>query len=634
MRLLNLLYYFLCATALTGAALLGLFFFIVNNHSIDFAELSRYKPGIPSIVLDDEGKEWARFQLDRREPITYDKIPKHLVNAFIAAEDWSFFSHNGLSWRGILRSTLVNLYHGRKVQGASTITQQLVRLLFFDSAKTFKRKVKEQLYAILVEQQFTKEQIMETYLNHVYLGCGIYGVEAACQRFWNNHAAAITIDQAATLAAIVQRPEHFCPLTYPLSAEKRRNLILYNMKKLGFITEEEFEEAKGKKVVCITSEDLVEAPHAKEAIRIFLEQQVGKEALYCGGLTIQTTINRTIQKKAQAAFIKQLSSLRQKVNPQIDGGLLAVEVKTGAIKALVGGYDFNGSQFNRALDARRQMGSVFKTLVYATAIQQGRCFAETEIDEPIQVLYGKNLWEPNNWDHKFNGQITLAFALSRSNNTVTVKTLLHTGIERVVELAERCHIKGPFNPYPSLALGCVDATLKEVTGMFNIFANHGTYVEPHLVSWVKDRFGKRIWRAEITSERVIHPRISDQVAKVLAIGMERIRKTWYNGNWLSCEAISKTGTTNDSRTCWWAGSSPDLTTAIYVGRDDNKSLGEGVYPIPTAFPIWKELYEAIPHPQTRFIYDPHLKELIIDEKTGCVLSDQNQEGAVSILVQE
>lgn len=632
MHIRAVLYPLACFFILCLTFMVGLFFFVVNNHCVDFSVLARYKAGTPSILLDDNGQEWARFQLDRRDPIPYDKMPKHLINAFVAAEDWAFFSHNGLSWRGIIRSTLVNVYHGRKVQGASTITQQLVRLLFFDSTKTFKRKIKEQLYALLVEQQFTKEQIMETYLNHVYLGCGIYGVQAAAQRFWNKQANELTIDEAATLAATVQRPEYFCPLTYPLSAQKRRNLVLHNMHKLNFITTSEFEKAKAQSVACLPIDNFLQAPHAKEAIRLFLEQLVGKEALYTQGLVIQTTINSTIQKRAQDAFAQQMNELKKTVNPEIDGALISLDVKTGAIKALIGGYDFKVSKFNRALDAKRQMGSVFKTLVYATAMQQGRSFADTEIDEPIQVLYGNNLWEPQNWNHEFAGQITLAYALSRSTNTVAIKTLLQVGIDRVIALANRCHLTGPFNPYPSLALGCVDEKLKEVAGMFNIFANHGTYVEPHLVSWIKDRFGKRIWRAEVSKEYVIHPRISDQVTKVLSIGMERIRKNWYQGNWLSCQAISKTGTTDDARTCWWAGSSPALTTVIYVGRDDNKPLGKNVYPITTAFPIWKELYSAISHPQAEFSYDPHLKEVIIDERTGATLSDSNQENAITILV--
>lgn len=608
---------------------IGIAFYLVNNHQIDFSALSRYKPGNPSIILDDEGHEWARFQLDRRDPITYDKMPPHLINAFIAAEDWQFFSHSGLSWRGIIRSTLVNLYNGRKMQGASTITQQLVRLLFFDTQKTFSRKLKEQSYALLIEQQCTKEQIMEMYLNHVYLGCGIYGVEAACQRFWHKHALDISIDEAATLAAIVQLPEHYCPLNYPLSAQKRRDSILFKMKKLDFITGDEYEQAKKNPVQCINRSDEVQAPHAKETLRLMLEELVGKEALYCGGLIIQSTINSTIQKKAEISFAKNVKQIREKINAMADGALISMDTKTGEIKALIGGYDFITSQFNRT-EARRQMGSIIKPLIYSVATASGHSFAETEIDEPIQVLCGASTWQPNNWDQQFVGQVTLAYALSRSNNIVAVKTLLHCGIDKVVDLATRCHIKGPIPPYPSLALGCVDVTVKEAIGMFNIFPNHGIYVEPHLINWIKDSWGKKIWRYTPKQEFIIDPQMSDKVAKVLAIGMERIHSNWYKDNWLPCESISKTGTTNECRTCWFAGATPQLTTVIYIGRDDNKSLGEQIYPLTTAFPIWKDLYESINHSQQKFVFDPHLHEIIVDEKTGSRLASAEQEGAIRI----
>ncbi len=208
MSLLLRIIFFLLVSLCAAVAGIGVFF--AHNKCIDFSALAHYDPGTPSVLLDDEGIEWARFQLDRREPIAYAAMPNHLINAFIAAEDWSFFTHSGISWRGIFRSTLVNLYHGRIVQGASTITQQLVKLLFLDSKKTFTRKIKEQCSAFLVEQQFSKQQILETYLNHVYFGHGIYGVEAAAQRFWGIHAADVSLDQAAILAAIVRSPRTYC----------------------------------------------------------------------------------------------------------------------------------------------------------------------------------------------------------------------------------------------------------------------------------------------------------------------------------------------------------------------------------------------------------------------------------------
>ncbi len=582
-------------------------------------------------MLDDEGNEWARFQLDKRKPTSIEHIPQHAINAFIAAEDWNFFKHHGISIKGILRSILVNLYYGGKVQGASTITQQLVKLLFFEQKKTFSRKVKEQLYALLVELQFSKGQILQTYLNHIYFGCGIYGVEAASQRFWQKSAKDLTLRQAATLAGIVRSPGNYCPLIYPLSAQKRRNTVLRKMRRLKFITQEEYELAAGDVVRTKEAREPMRlAPHVKEQIRQFLEKIVGKKALYSDGLTIKTTLNTTIQQQAERAFKEHCEQL-QKTIPGVDGALISIDVKTGGIRALVGGYDFATSKFNRALQAKRQLGSVFKPLVYAVAVEQGAKFSDTQVDEPLEIMQGTTIWSPNNFDMKFRGQMSLAYALSHSNNIVAIKTFLNTGIMPVIELAKKCRLQGQLNPYPSLALGCIESTLQEAVGMFNIFANHGVYVKPHLISWVKDQWGTKIYKHEHEQERVMSSKVSGQVAKVMELGLKRVRKRFKI--WPNAQVISKTGTTNDSRTCWFTGSTPTLTTAIYIGRDDNGSMGGNVYPIKTALPIWLALNGSIEHAQKEFVFDPLLKEVLIHAKSGRQIYDlPPSAGAVAILI--
>lgn len=616
MRIFSLVRPFIIIIVLILSFIAGALFFITHNKCIDFSVLERYNAGSPSILLDDEGNEWARFQLDRRQPIALSQIPPHVVNAFIAAEDWNFFNHAGMSWKGIVRATLINLSRGRKAQGASTITQQLVKLLFFDAQKTFSRKAKELIYAIVVEQQFSKQQILETYLNHVCFGCGIYGIEAACQRFWGKHVADVSIDEAAILAAIMRSPRRYCPITHPDVAQQRRNIVLTSMHKLAMINKEEYEKAKNTPVV-IKEASPGCAPHVKESLRIFLEDWVGKTTLYSGGLTIQTTINKKMQQEAEEQFKKQISALRLALVPTIDGALMSIAVKTGEIKALIGGFDFKTSQFNRALQAKRQMGSTFKPLVYATAVAHGATFADTEIDEPLTLTVGTDIWQPNNVFDTFEGRMSLAHALSRSNNIVAIKTLLRVGINPVISIAKKAHIEGPFNPYPSLALGCVDATVKEVVGMFNIFANDGLYVEPHMVLWVKDRWGKKIWRhTEIKPEKVMDARVVGQVASVLGLSLQRMRNMYGTDTWIDSAAISKTGTTNDSRTCWFVGSTPEITTAVYVGCDNNRSLGKNVYPLRTAFPIWLGLHAHVPCKNKQFVYDQSLREVTIDAMSG------------------
>lgn len=626
---MRVLYIILCSSILLACFGAGIFFFVVNNHGIDFSVLDSRSLGKPSILLDDQGNEWARFQLDKREPITLNQMPAHAIQAFIAAEDWEFFNHSGISWRGIIRSTLVNLYRGRKAQGASTITQQLVKLLFLDSKKTFERKIKEQICAILVEQQCSKEQILETYLNHIYFGCGIYGVQAACQRFWGISVADISLDQAASLAAVLRSPVNYCPLLAPEACQKRRNIILHSMLKLKYISDDQFAHARAVPLkVREESSDL--APHLRETLRIFLEDYLGKDELYRGGYVIQTTINTQMQRQAELLFREQCAMLKKNLLPDIDGGFISMEVHTGQIKALIGGYNFNKSKFNRALQAKRQIGSIFKPLIYARALQQGMLFSDTEYDEPFSLpqLNG-SVWTPGNYNGEFNGKVTLAYALSHSNNIVAIKTLLKVGIPPVIELARACHMQGPFFNYPSLALGCVDATMGETIGMFNVFANAGTYVEPHYIKWIKDEWGKKIYKYNPIHEQVMPARIAGQVSKVMEAALGRIR-LWWPDSWIPCQGMSKTGTTNDSRVCWYAGSTPELTTLIYIGCDDNRSMGKDIYPLRTAFPIWLNFNKAFPSKQKQFTYDSSLKELFIDDRKGYEVRNGHEPGAIAI----
>ena len=596
------------------ALLVGVQLYLAHTRCIDFSALERYDPGTPSIVLDDEGNEWARFALDRREPVPLAQMPQHLLNAFVAAEDRAFFSHSGLSLRGIARSLLVNLYHGKRVQGASTITQQLVRLLFFDAKKTLRRKIKEQAVALLVERQFTKEQILQTYLNHVYFGAGIYGVEAAAQRFWGVSVGDLSPGQAATLAAIVKSPSRYCPLYFPLCAQQRRNLILRLMFEQGYLDEAMYEQEREQQLQLNPPERTLMAPHALETIRLFMEDLLGKQNVYTGGYRIQTTLNRQTQEAAQEYFVQHLQKLRKRFGQTLEGALLSIDVGSGSMKALVGGVDFGTSQFNRALSAKRQMGSIFKPVVYAAAIKQGRTFAETEVDEPFEFEMHGNVWTPRNSTKTFEGAMTLARALSFSNNIVTIKTLLQTGIEPVCDLAQAMRLPEP-EPYPSIALGCVDATLDQVVGMFNVFANHGVYVKPYLIEWVKDRMHKKVWRHRAIIERVLPAYVSDQVTKILGIGIRRF-SGYLGASAIDSEAIGKTGTTNDSRTCWFEGSTPTHTTAIYIGHDDNRGLGDNVFAVRTAFPIWHRLHKRIGCVQKQFVYDPSLREMHINWWTG------------------
>jgi penicillin-binding protein 1A len=629
---LSCIRYFFMLFFISAACASGALIFLLYHNGIDFSVLEHYNPGKPSIVLDDEGNEWARFQLDRREPIDITQMPQSLINAFLAAEDWHFFSHNGISWRGIARSMVVNAYHGRIVQGASTITQQLVKLLFLDSQRTFSRKIKEQLCALVVERRFTKEQILQTYLNHVYFGAGIYGVEAASQRFWAKRACDLDVDEAAILAGIVRNPGRYCPLIYPLSSQKRRNIVLRSMHQQGFIDDATYEYARKKEVIVVDQDAKGDAPHLKESLRIMLEDLVGKEQLYSGGLIIQSTLNMYQQRQAQKIFHEHCLRLKETVSDDIDGALITMDNKTGEIKALIGGFDFAASKFNRAFQARRQLGSVIKPLIYAAALQSGMNFANTQIDEPIEFAQTNNkVWAPRNYDRKFEGEVSLAWALSHSNNIVAIKLLQEVGAKKIHDLAKQARLQGPFHSYLSLALGTIDTTLKEAVGLFNIFANNGVYVEPYYIKWIKDEWGTKIYKSSPEKERVLDTYTSGRVAKVLELSLKRIRK-YFPNQWFDSEGISKTGTTNDSRICWYVGSTPSLTTGIHIGCDDNRSMGVNIYPFRTALPIWLAFNRAVPSVQKTFTYDPSLHEVRINKYTGQLVWDERDPDAITIFV--
>ncbi len=612
--------------------LIGCICFMVHNHAIDFSCLQQDTQAKPSILLDVHGKQWGQFELEKRKYVSLEQMPEYLIQAFLVTEDRDFFNHPGISFRGIIRSLFVNVLYGRRMQGASTITQQLVRLKFLYSKKTLVRKIKEQFYAILVEREWSKEQILEAYLNNVYFGYGIYGVQAAALHFWGIDIHEITLEQAAVLAGIMKSPSTYSPIHHPENAINRRNLILKMMYDANFISLEQKNKAQEKSLTIIEKNISSIAPHAKEMIRQILEQKFGKEQLYTGGFIIQTTLDFDVQNQAEIAFQDHIIKLKKKVHKQIDGALLSIDTQTGAIRAMIGGYDFKKSKFNRAVQAHRQMGSIFKIFVYAAALEQGLNLWDVEIDEPFEMIQNGTVWAPKNYNDKFLGMMTRAYALSHSNNIVTIKTLLKAGIANVIDVAHRCHILKPMPSYPSLALGCVDVTPLDVVGSFNVFANHGVYVQPYLISWVKDVHGQKIYKNKIVQHQAISSKIVNQIARVLSFGIQRLENLMAGTETKShMQAFGKTGTNNDCRTCWFSGCTPDLTTAIYIGSDNNESLGKYVFGSATAFPIWFNMHRNIAKSRTNFYYDPQLKDIFVDWIDGTIHKHGNYWNTVPLL---
>ncbi len=627
----------LISALISGSFLTGILFYLFTHGTVDFSTLENYDPGTYSLVLDDEGKELTRFQLDRREPVALEELSPYLIEAFLAAEDQNFFTHHGISFKGILRSFFANFWKGKIVQGASTITQQLIKLLFLDNSRTFKRKLKELFLALIVEQQFSKQQILQTYLNHIYLGCGIYGTQAACQRFWNVSAGTLTIAQAATIAGIVQSPERFCPLINPEKTIQRRNSVLRRMLKQKRITLDEFTLSLQEPLALQEAQDSCCAPHIKEMLRQTLEPLVGKKELYSGGLTIQTTISSTLQKQSTTIFKDHLTINQKGTSVPLDGGFILIEGAVGKIKALVGGVDFATSQFNRVTQAHRQLGSIFKPLIYATALEHGARMDDICIDEPITIEFNNTQWSPRNYNHTFVGPVTRAFAFYKSLNTVAVQTLYTAGIKNTIKAAAACGITQEIPPYPSLALGCIDVTLLQAITMFNCFAHQGMLIEPYYIEWVKDKQGKKIYKHSSRIIQALNWHSTSQVTAALCAGIAQLRKKFPANSPLhglnAVPFMGKTGTTNDARNCFYVGATPKYTAAAYIGNDENKPLGATTFASQTVFPLVVDVLTKTTHEKgTHFMYHPELKKCIIHEITGQPLKNLHDSHAIEILV--
>lgn len=611
----SVIHYTACCALLLGFCLLGALYYVTHNTIVPLF-IPQAFAAQESILLDDEGIEWARLQRDQREHVPLTQLPRHLINAFIATEDRQFYQHSGISWYGIIRSIVYNLRYRRFMQGASTITQQLVRLLLGDTQKTVQRKIKEQLIALMVEQHYSKDQILEMYLNNLYFGCGIYGIKAAAQRFWNKQPDELTLDESAVLAGIVKNPHKYCPLTQVLNALQRRNVVLSCMVHAGFIDESTMHRLQELPLTTVQSDTATCcAPHARDAIQQQLETVLGRHQLYRGGLTIKTTLNRTMQHHAQLCFKASLEKLRatKTINKKINGALVCLQTDTGEIKALIGGYDYATSQFNRATQAHRQLGSIFKPLVYASALEKGMPLSRVEYDEPLSIPDRGTLWEPGNVTKKFDGPMTTARALVNSNNIIAIKTVLAAGVDTVFFHAQQCGLPVK-NPYLSLALGCIDATPCEAAGMFNIFANKGVYQEPHLVQWVKDPSETIVWQATPRTQTVLSWATCSTIMHLLEQAVKHVTNYLHHEP-LRCAAAGKTGTTNKAQNCWFAGSTPQYTTVVYLGADDHTPLGR-IFATTSAFPLWLSFNKSINQPILNFTYDPQLEEISIDPLTG------------------
>jgi penicillin-binding protein 1A len=697
----------LFALAAVLGTLSGVFFAYMDDLP-QISALDSYQPSTITRLFARDGQVVAEFAVERRVVVDYDAIAPVLRQAILASEDADFEQHVGLSASRIVITALRDVAYGQRF-GASTITQQVARMLFLSDymrggvfERSFERKIKEAIVALQIEKRYTKREIFTFYANHVTMGHGAYGVEAGARLYFDKSAKDVTLEEAATLAAIVQTPARLSPFVNPAQARARRdNYVLARMADEGFISRQEADAAAARPLVVYgqPTPDASIAPYFAEDIRKVLEQKYTADALYHAGLRVTTTLDIALQRAANAAVDRGLrrvdkrrsgykrparnvlgeghaldrftlprwsqpiaagdivpavvvavppkgaagntsvrvgrhtvdlpasafvwtrrtaaadlfrvgdlievevrqvsdgvpSGLALEQAPELEGALVAIDNRTGEIRAMVGGFSFERSKFNRATQARRQLGSVFKPFVYTTAIDRGFTPVSVFVDEPVSLEAGpfQPLYEPMNYDRKFEGPVTLRRALEQSRNIPAVKALVEVGPQQVASYAARFGLPGSIPPVLSLALGSVESTLLDATAAYSVFPNQGVRMTPYFVTTIADREGNVLEE----NRPVAHESIRADTAFVMTHLLRGVvqRGTGASASSLNWPLAGKTGTVDDYTDTWFVGFDPDMTVGVWVGYDEKKPIGgtsNGETGATAALPIWIDFMRA------------------------------------------
>jgi 1A family penicillin-binding protein len=546
-------------------------------------------------LLDAQDRPAFTIFREQRIDVPLSRVSRRLVQAILAIEDQRFYDHSGVDVLRVAGAAMNNLLEGRFAQGGSTLTQQLARQSFLSPDKTIRRKITEVLVATRLEQQFTKDEILSFYLNKVYFGDGLYGVEAASLGYFNKHAADVSLEEAALLAGLVKAPSAYAPTVSLQRATARRNVVLQAMRDSKMIDRATYEAAAKSPVVINdglrAGEDYGQA--FKEEVRRFLVQRFGWERVYQGGLKVYTTIDLEMQKAAEAEVAtaiaeiekRQAASKTQKIDDQqLQAALVAMDPHTGHVRAMVGGRDFVQSTFNRATQARRQPGSAFKPFVYAAALERGFSPATliADLDVPIMTLQGA--WVPED-EHSDGSPMTMRTALRMSSNRAAVRMLEDVGISVTVDYAKRLGV-GSVPSVPSLALGSGEVTLDAMTAAFSTFANGGMVPIPVLVRRVESINGDVLYTDDHVQQRAVSEATAYQMADMLEDVINQGTAWPARREGFMLPAAGKTGTTNDYHDAWFIGFTPHLATGVWVGYDQPRTIIGRGYAADLAVPLW------------------------------------------------
>jgi len=632
------------------------------------SRLESIEPTIGTVVYDRNGEVLHEFFRENRVIVGIDDISPYFIDAIIATEDRDFREHWGVDIFGIMRAALRNVRAGRVVQGASTITQQLARSLFLTQEVTLTRKLREALLALRIEQTYSKDRIIELYLNQIYFGGGAYGVEAAANDILGKSARELTLDEAALLAGLPKNPSGYSPRRHPERALSRRSLVLSRMVANGAVS---LEEAA---VADTTSLQLVEREKEAKLGAYFIEHvrrqviaEYGAEALFSGGLRVHTTLDLDMQAVAERVLEERFASLETDYNfdvkrgdeyqldtldfiPYVQGALLAVDVHSGGILAMVGGRDFSDSPFNRATQAPRQPGSGFKPFVYTAAIEAGFSPADTIMDAPVLipgagtplVLEGTDPpieeptdWMPENYSRDFKGVVRLRYALMKSINIPAVKLAMIVGPSEVARYAREMGIETPVSSVYSIALGSGEVRLMDMVRAYGVLANQGIRLEPYAVERIEDRNGRVLETHTGVSEEVLSPQTAYIVTSMLESVVNSGTGWGARARGFRYPAAGKTGTTNDCTDAWFVGFSPHVICGVWGGFDDRESLGKQMTGARVALPVWadfmKEAHANLPVEQ--FPQPPGITRRAICSETGLLASDGCPEVVEEVFIQ-
>ncbi len=574
---------------------------------------------VTSVVYDRNGQLIHEFFRENRVLVPLAEIPRTLIDGVLATEDRKFYSHWGLDVAGITRAALENLRSGRRSQGGSTITQQLARGMFLSHERTWSRKILEALLAVRIERMYSKDEILTMYLNQVYYGEGVYGVQAAAHHFFGKDVADLDTAEAALLVAVPANPSVYNPNRHPEAALARRNRVLRTMQETGGLTADQAASAAALPLALIAAENApAKAPYFVELVRLHLQERYGADQVYEGGLKVFTTLDLELQQVAETALEEHLQKLEEKIKPEqtreayleavaapaestatddaavpvrlkyLQGALLAMDARTGHVYSLVGGRNFSESAFNRATQAHRQPGSAFKPFIYTAAFDNGFRTSDIVLDTPV-VFQGKteeDEWRPQNYNETFLGPITIRHAFKKSINVPAIKVLRKVGVSEAAKYAHRLGIRSNIENVLSVALGTSEVTLEELIASYTAFANQGIRVEPLYILRVEDRAGDLLEVNTSKREEVLSIETTALMNSMLQSVIDS--GTGKSARWrgLVGPAGGKTGTTDSYTDGWFIGFTSEVVCGTWVGFDEAVPIGERMDGARVALPIW------------------------------------------------